>query len=77
MKVLAVVERYPPVLGSDRRIIEILSRLGPGFDVVRVGRPVDPHIDLCHGIHRFRSQGDVPPVTPGERERSLTPPGVT
>lgn len=33
LNVLAVVERYPPVLGSDRRIIELLSRLEGSFRV--------------------------------------------
>lgn len=33
MKIVAVLERYPPSFGADRRISELLSRLDDDFDV--------------------------------------------
>lgn len=40
MRILAVAECYPPVLGSDRRITELLRRLGPSFEVTLLVAPL-------------------------------------
>ncbi len=58
MKLLALVEHYPPALGSDRRIFELLRRLGEPFGITLLVLPpnVGPPADLATGQpdDRFR-----------------------
>ncbi len=58
MKLLALVERYPPALGSDRRIFELLRHLGEPFRITLLVLPprVGPPADLATGQpdDRFR-----------------------
>ncbi len=58
VKLLALVERYPPALGSDRRIFELLRHLGEPFGITLLVLPpsVGPPAGLATGQpdDRFR-----------------------